>query len=227
MATDASPRPNTLSAHDRLDAAGPSALSDQELLTVLLGPTKGSNNLQKAAAALLEAAPLAEMAWASPHQLEQVPGIGPTRAAALAAAFELGRRTSWSPPRRGDRCLDPSAVYELLKREAHAETESFYAIALDVRGRIIKTIHVATGSLTQCPVDPRTLLKEAVRCNAHSLVLAHNHPSGDPTPSECDVELTDRLRAASELVGITVRDHVILATGGNRFSFVEAGRWHR
>ena len=86
-------------------------------------------------------------------------------------------------------------------------------------------IKVAEGSLTQCPVSPRDALREPVRLGAHGIVFVHNHPSsGDPSPSVDDAELTDRLRAASEVVGILARDHVIVAANGY-YSFVEAGRW--
>jgi DNA repair protein RadC len=214
-------------AHDRLLEVGPRALSDAELLTVLLGPTKGSNPTDKAVHTLLTRAPLAEIAWATPIELEQVPGIGPARAAAIAAAFELGRRSSWSPPRRGERVLDPRRVSELLRHVAHSEVEEFWAVLMDVRGRLLKTVKVAQGSVSQCPVNPRDLMREAVRASAHGIVFAHNHPSGDPIPSADDVDLTERLRAAAELVGIVARDHVILTAGGGYYSFVEAGRWRR
>jgi DNA repair protein RadC len=211
---------------ERLDQLGVRVLSDAELLTLLLSPTAGMNSTRDAALRLLDALPISEIAWAPAEELQQQPGIGRARAAAIAAAFELGRRGAWSPPRRGERVLDPARVHELMRPLAHAEREEFHTILLDVRGRLIKTVKVAEGSLTQCPVSPRDALREPVRIGAHGLVFVHNHPSGDPTASAEDGDLTDRLRAAAELVGIVARDHVIVATGGY-FSFVEAGRWRR
>lgn len=213
-------------AHERLEMLGVQVLNDVELLTVLLGPSNGANSTAKAAAALLEEAPLAEIAWATPDQLATIPGIGPTRAAAITAAFELGRRAGWSPPRRGERVLDPARVHELLRHLAHSPHEEFWVILLDVRGRLIKPCRVAVGSLSQCPVSPRDVLREVVKANAHGCIFAHCHPSGDPTPSPDDFDLTERLRAAAELVGVHARDHVIVAASGY-YSFVEAGRWHR
>jgi DNA repair protein RadC len=213
-------------AHDRLLETGPRTLSDAELLTVLLGPTNGSNSTRDAAQRLLDAAPLAELAWASPDELMQERGVGASRAAAIAAAFELGRRAAWSPPNRGERVLDPHCVYELLRHVAHAEREEFWIVLVDVRGRLIKTTRVAQGSLSQCPVNPRDVLREAVRSGAHGIVFAHNHPSSDPSPSSDDFSLTERLRAAAELVGVLARDHVIVSANGY-YSFVEAGRWRR
>ena len=224
MADDTRYTPPT--AQERLHEHGPRVLSDVELLTILLGPTAGSNSTREAAQRLLDVAPLAEIAWASPDALMQHEGIGPSRAAAIVAAFELGRRGAWSPPRRGDRLLEPARVHELLRHAGYAETEHFFAVLLDVRGRLIKTVQVSQGSLHSCPVDPRDVMREAIRANAAGLVLAHCHPSGSIEPSEADVSLTDRLRVAGDLIGIRVHDHLIL--GGDRyFSFVEAGRWRR
>ncbi len=218
-----SPVPN---AHERLHQHGARALSDTELLTVLLGPASGSNSTREAAVRLLDAASLSEIAWASTDELMQYQGIGPARAAAISAAFELGRRGAWSPPKRGERILEPSRVYELMRHVAHAEREEFHTVLLDVRGRLIKTAKISEGSLTQCPVSPRDALRPAVREGAHGVVFVHNHPSGDPAPSPEDVDLTERLRAAADLVGVLARDHVIVAASGY-FSFVEAGRWRR
>ncbi len=211
---------------ERLDQLGVRALGDVELLTVLLGPTAGMNSTREAAQRLLTELPLAQLAWMSPDELQLHPGIGPARAAAIAAAFELGRRGAWAPPRRGERCLDPGKVHELLRHAAFAERECFHVVLLDVRGRLLRTVQVAEGSLSQCPVSPRDALRPAVREGAHGVVFVHNHPSGDPTPSPDDVDLTDRLRAAAEVVGVLARDHVIVAAGGY-YSFVEAGRWKR
>lgn len=213
--------------HERIEQLGARALADVELLTILLGPTAGANSTRDAAQRLLDAVPLSQIAWASADELQQHPGIGPARAAAIAAAFELGRRGAWAPPKRGERVLDPARVYELMRPVAHAEREEFHTVLLDVRGRLIKTVKIAEGSLTQCPVSPRDALREPVRIGAHGVVFVHNHPSsGDPSPSADDADLTDRLRAAADLVGVLARDHVIVAASGY-YSFVEAGRWRR
>ena len=211
---------------ERLIAAGARSLSDADLVALVLGAGSAGRSARAAAAELLEAVPVPELAWAPPDAIAGSPGIGVARAAALAAAFELGRRGAWAPPRRGERCLDPSRVHELLRHAAHAEREGFHVVLLDVRGRLLRAVQVADGSLTQCPVSPRDALRPAVREGAHGIVFAHNHPSGDPSPSAEDVDLTERLRAAAELVGVLPRDHVIVASGGY-YSFVAAGRWRR
>jgi DNA repair protein RadC len=211
---------------ERMLSAGPAALADAELVALVLGGGAGRAPLREAAQALLDRSPVPELAWLPPEALAAFPGVGPARAAVLAAAFELGRRWAWAPPRRGERVLEPSRVAELMRRAAHAEREGFHVVLLDVRGRLLRAEQVAEGSLTQCPVSPRDALRPAVREGAHGVVFVHNHPSGDPSPSAEDFDLTERLRAASELVGVLARDHVIVAAGGY-FSFVEAGRWRR
>ncbi len=168
----------TAACHERMEQLGVRVLSDSELLTILLSPTAGMNSTRDAAQRLLDALPISEIAWAPAEQLRLQPGIGPARAAAIAAAFELGRRGAWSPPKRGERILDPALISELMRPLAHAEREEFHTVLLDVRGRLIKTVKVAEGSLTQCPVSPRDALREPLRIGAHGVVFVHNHPSG-------------------------------------------------
>ena len=211
---------------ERLLADGPRVLSDAELVALILGVGPGRVSARAAALGLLERWPVSEMAWWPASALARVPGVGEGRAAALVAAFELGRRGAWAAPRRGERILDPGRVAELMRHAAHAERECFHVVLLDVRGRLIRAVQVAEGSLTQCPVSPRDALRPAVREGAHGVVFVHNHPSGDPAPSPEDADLTARLHAAAEVVGVLARDHVIVATGGY-YSFVEAGRWGR
>lgn len=212
------------SPHERMLDHGARALSDAELLTVLLGPTSGTNSVRDAAQRLLDARPLGELAWALPEELTQHSGIGAARAAAIAAAFELGRRGGWSRPQRGERILEPSRVFELMRHVAYSEREEFHTILTDARSRLIKTVKIAEGSLTQCPVSPREALRDAVRLAAHSVIFVHCHPGGSLEPSPQDRLLTDRLRDAAELVGVVPRDHVIVSPSGH-YSFVKAGQW--
>ncbi len=198
---------------ERLLMGGPGALSDADLLALCGAETVSGVSVR-------------QLAWVSVGELRRL-GLGEGRAVALAAAFELGRRGAWAPPRRGERCLDPQSVYELMRPLAHAPVEEFHVVLLDVRGRLLRSERIAQGSLTQCPVNPRDVFRTAVREAAHGLVFVHNHPSGDPTPSSPeDIDLTERLRAGADLVGVLARDHVIVAASGY-YSFVEAGRWRR
>ena len=197
---------------ERLMMDGPRVLSDADLLEACGAETVASVGIR-------------QLAWVSVAELLQL-GLGEARATALVAAFELGRRGAWAPPRRGERCLDPGAVHELMRPLAHAPVEEFHVVLLDVRGRLLRSERISQGSLTACPVYPRDVFRSAVRENAHGLVFVHNHPSGDPSPSPEDADLTERLRAGAELVGVVARDHVVVAAGGY-YSFVEAGRWRR
>ena len=197
---------------ERMLLEGPRALSDGDLLAML-----GADGAAGRA--------MSELAWLSVAELRRL-GLGEVRAAGLAAAFELGRRGAWAPPRRGERCLDPRRVADVMRPLAHAQAEEFHVVLLDVRGRLLRTERVALGSVSQCPVSPRDVLRAVIREGAHSVVFVHNHPSGDPSPSAEDADLTERLRAGADLVGVVARDHVIVASGGY-FSFVEAGRWRR
>jgi DNA repair protein RadC len=201
-------------ARERAEAEPLRHVSDEDLVRVVLGVD------------VRLPLPVDALARSSAPEVAELLGISQSRAARLVTAFELGRRGAWAPPRRGERILDPAAVFELMRPAAHAERECFHVVMLDVRGRLIRTEQVAEGSLTQCPVSPRDALRPAVREGAHGIILCHNHPSGDPSPSFEDADLTERLRAAAELVGLVARDHVIVATGGY-YSFVEAGRWRR
>jgi DNA repair protein RadC len=202
-------------ARERVEADRLRHVGDDDLVRVVLG------------ADVTLAAPIATLAWASAHELGKLLGISRAKAARLAAVFELGRRGAWNQPKPGCRCLDPATVFELMRDVASEEVEEFHVILLDVRGRLLGRRLISRGSLSQCPVSPRDVLRAVVRENAHGVVFVHNHPSGGtPAPSAEDHDLTERLRAAAELVGVVARDHLIVAAGGY-YSFVEAGRWSR
>ena len=121
----------------------------------------------------------------------------------------------------------PEDVVELCAHQLRGlDREHFWSLALNTKNRLLRLSEVSVGSLNASIVHPRELFKDAVKVSAASVVVVHNHPSGDPTPSPDDFDLTERLRAAAELVGVLARDHVIVATAGY-YSFAEAGRWRR
>jgi DNA repair protein RadC len=196
---------------ERIAAYGARAVSDAELLTAL--------------GAAADSTPISDLAWLSVGELRRR-GLTEARAVRLAAAFELGRRGAWSPPRRGQRCLDPRSVYELMRPLAYRPVEEFHVVLLDVRARLLKTECCAQGSVSECPVAPREVFRVAVREGAHGVIFVHSHPSGAASPSAQDDQLTARLRAAADVVGVVARDHVIVAMD-TYYSYVEAGRWRR
>jgi DNA repair protein RadC len=150
--------------------------------------------------------------------------MGPAKSAALIAAAELARRTNAQPLQLGDRFSSPCDVYDhFCGRLRDAAQESFITVLLDGRHRVIGEVMVSRGTLTASLVHPREVFRSAIREAAAAIVLVHNHPSGDPSPSAEDVAVTQRLVEAGEIVGVRVVDHVIVAAGGYH-SFSEAGQ---
>lgn len=203
-----------LLACERAHGEEVSKVADDDLVRVIAG--------QDVALTL----PIGVIARSTVLEISEKLGISPARAVRVVAAMELGRRASSSPPARGERCLSPEKVYELFRDLATAEVEEFHIAMLDVRGRLLGRRMIARGSISQCPVSPRDLLRVAIRDGAHSIILVHCHPSGHVSPSVDDLALTERLRAASDLCGVLVRDHLIIGSEGY-YSFVEAGTWRR
>ncbi len=200
---------------ERLLAHGSGALSEAELVALLLRTGTRGRSAAEIALALVAAGGIGGLARAAPAELALVPGVGPAKAAALLAACELARRLAARPLVRGDRLRSPGDVYRhyhALLRDALAE--QFHTVLLDSRHRVIRHVLTSQGTLTASLVHPREVFRPALRESAAALVLVHNHPSGDPSPSHEDREITQRLARAGALLGIPVLDHVIVADGG-------------
>jgi DNA repair protein RadC len=197
---------------EKLLRAGASALGDQELVALLLGSGIRGRDALSAAAALLDAVGgAAHLAVAPAHVLMRSPGVGPSRAARLLAAVELGRRALAGPRVPRPRVATPAAVagYLLPRFGGHRE-ERFGVLLLDTKHRVIRAVVVSMGTLDASMVHPREVFRAAAEHSASAVVLFHNHPSGDPLPSADDLLLTRRLAQAGELMGIAVIDHVVL-----------------
>jgi DNA repair protein RadC len=147
------------------------------------------------------------------------------RLAMVRAAMELGRRAAGTPLVLGDAMRDAAAVYAHFRgRLPQCEREVFFVLLLDGRNRLLGELRISEGTLTAALVHPREVFAPAIRLSAAAIVLVHNHPSGDPTPSAEDAALTDRLRRAGDVIGIRVVDHVVVGQG--RFvSMSETGHW--
>ncbi len=213
------------SVRRRLDAGGATVLDDIELLAIVLDGGAGRPTSRREAHRLLaEAGGLARLG-----RNEQVfaTALGPRwrrRAARVRAALELGRRAAAMPLRLGSPIQTPAAVYEHFRgRLPQLDRERFFTLLLDGRHRLLAEMAVCEGSLTAALVHPREVFGPAVRASAAAVILVHNHPSGDPTPSAEDEALTARLRQAGEVLGIRVLDHVVLAQG-RWVSLAEQGR---
>jgi DNA repair protein RadC len=207
----------SVALHDRprekLERMGPGALGDNELLAIVLGhgaPRAGA--LDVANAVLAATGGLHGLARASVDDLRQVSGIGTARAAQLVAAIEAGRRTLVRGRRDRPQIMTPrDAAALLLPQFGDRSVEHFGVILLDTKHRVLRSTLLSVGTLDASIVHPREVFREATRGGAAAIVLFHNHPSGDPTPSDDDVELTQRLVNAGHLMGIDVLDHLILA----------------
>jgi DNA repair protein RadC len=217
--------------HDRprekLERLGAGGLGDNELLAVLIG--SGSRDLDALAVAnelIKRAGSVHALTRGSLDDLRSVRGVGPVRAARIVAAIELGRRTLVRAGVERPRLNTPRqlAAY-LLPQYGGAPVEQFGIVMLDTKHRVIRIKVVSVGSLDSTVVHPREVFREAASASAAAIVLFHNHPSGDPTPSPDDLALTTRMVNAGAIMGIDVVDHVILADQ-RYFSLVEAGRLH-
>ncbi len=204
---------------EKLGRLGATGLGDNELLAVVLGQGgRGRTVLDLASAVLDRAGGTAGLSRASLDDLRQVPGVGTARAAQVIAAVELGRRTvcAVGHPRRFREPREVAAW--LLPQFGGRPVEQFGVVLLDARYGLLGTRVVSVGSLDASTAHPREVFREAIVGRAAAVVLFHNHPSGDPSPSRDDVAVTRRLVAAASVLGIEVLDHVILGTG-TYFSF--------
>lgn len=160
----------------------------------------------------------------SEPELASVPGIGPRHAARVVAALDLARRLLSEPLEHGKAITSDQDVFNAFEhRLRDLERETFLAVYLDVKNRVICDEIVAIGSVDSCAVSPCDILRSALRVAAVGLIVIHCHPSGDATPSSADDALTERLREATKLVGIQLLDHVIIGDG-RHFSYAARGR---
>lgn len=198
---------------ERLARHGAGALSNRELVAILLGTGARGASALEVAEGLLDAG-VRGLAGRSLPDLTCERGLGRAKAARVLAALELGARLASEGRQPGGSFRNPAdAARYLLPRYGARPVETFGLLALDVRHRLKREVVVSTGCLTSSLVHPREVFQEAVVARAAALVLFHNHPSGDPEPSSEDLALTRRLAAAGSLMGIEVLDHLILGAG--------------
>ena len=192
----------------RLAIGGPGGLADSELLALLLG-----GDVAEGARLLVDSGGLNALGRSGLRELAD--RTDRVVACRIQAAFELGRRALDEPLDRGEPIKCAADVYQRLRgRLAGLEREELHVLGLDTRNRVVCHFVAGLGTLHQVPVDPRDVFRPLLREAAHSAIVVHNHPSGDATPSEADRDLTVRLMAAGELVGVHVLDHVVVAREG-------------
>ncbi len=197
---------------ERLIAHGPSQLSTAELLAILLRTgTKGESALNLASRLLASTGGIERLAGMRPAELASIKGVGMAKAAQILAALELGRRARTAPFRLRPAVSRPEDIAPALSEwMAHLDQEEFHVVFLDVRNRVIAETTLYRGNATSSVVRPAEVFREALRHNAVNLIVAHNHPSGDPTPSAEDVAITKVLVEAGKLMGIDLLDHLII-----------------
>lgn len=202
---------------ERILQLGEPRLSDAECVALILRTgARGEQAEQVAQRLLRRFHGLPGLAVASVRELAGERGVGPVRAAALGAAFGLARRLAEAALRPGTHVRGGGDVARVVRDTARgSRRESFFAVLLDVRHRVLAMHVVSTGSIDQAPVHPREVFSAAIRDGAAAIVVAHNHPSGDASPSAEDRLVTERLRDSGRLVGIELLDHLVV--GAERY----------
>jgi len=201
---------------EKLASQGAQALSDSELIAILLRTgLPGANAVEVARQLLTRYGSLAKLARASVKELAATKGVGPAKAVQLCAAFGLGARLARETFDRGEKLIRPERIYELLAPEMRTlERESLRVVLLDSKYRLLRVEEVSVGTLDQSLAHPREVFRPAMIYAAYAIIVAHNHPSGDPRPSEADRLLTLRLKEAAALLQIPLLDHVIIGAPG-------------
>lgn len=203
---------------EKLIQQGAASLSDTELLAILLRTGTSSVSVLHLAEEVLakyQDKGLVSIMNISPQEIASVHGVGLAKAATIVAAVELGRRLSTRAAQKLEKIEGPEDVARyaspLLRFE---QKEHFLVMLLDVRNRVLAMPTVSIGSLTASVAHPREIFREAIRYSAANMILIHNHPSGDPTPSREDIQITKQMMKAGEIMGIPVLDHIIIAGDG-------------
>jgi len=205
---------------EKLMQYGPEKLSNSELLAIILRSGTKEENVIELANKILKRFSANELPNLTYNDLKDYPGLGPAKACEIVACFELGKRLL--KDKKAEIYLTPKDVWEQLKDLHGLKKEHFVIFYLDSRNQEIKREIISVGSLNASLVHPREVFEPAVRNLAAQVILAHNHPSGDPEPSEDDLEMTKRLVEAGKILGIEIVDHIIITKTGF-LSFKEKG----
>ncbi len=209
---------------EKLINHGPEVLTEAELLAILIGSGSGKVTAVDIAKTLfVEHRTLRSLAGLSVGDLKQFRGIGDARAVSIAAAFELARRLQSSPDVERRIIRSPSDIAEeFIPALRDLQQEVFIVVLLNSANKIIKEITITKGLLNSSLTHPREVFRHAIVEHAASVILMHNHPSGNPEPSQEDISTTKQIVEAGKVVGIPVHDHIIIA-GGNFTSLAERG----
>ncbi len=203
---------------ERLEELGPAALSNSELIAILLRTgTSKQTAVELAGSLLSEFGSLAKLSSAGVAELENVNGIGRAKACQISAAFELGRRAATNRDGRKPVIDSPDKLADLLKPELEGLIQETFRVALlNSKNELLRVVPVSQGTLSGSLVHPRETFRAAIVEGCFSVILIHNHPSGDPEPSQDDIRITRNMAEAGRVLGIKVLDHIVIARGGFR-----------
>ncbi len=210
---------------ERLQEVGADNLSSPELLALVIGRGVAGRSVMTIAQELMSTfGSVQAISEATIEELGRIKGIGTAKAVQLKAAFALAKRQGLALDKPAISVNNPGALGKAVWNEIKdKKKEHFKLVLLNTRNLLVGIVSVSTGTLSASLVHPREVFKDAIRHSAASVAIAHNHPSGDVTPSEEDLQLTKRLVQAGKLLGIEVLDHIIVGDGEAIFSFKERG----
>lgn len=199
---------------ERLLKHGPAALSDSELLALILRTGTRGENVLNLCTRILSTYNIKQLSCTSPARLQEIHGVGSAKASQIAAVFELTRRLETFTEEEKIKISSPEAAYHhIYPGLREQKKESFIALHLDTKNNLIREETVSVGSLNANIVHPREVFKTAIQESAAAIIVAHNHPSGDPSPSQNDIDITRKLIETGRIVGIEVFDHIIIGNG--------------
>jgi DNA repair protein RadC len=216
---------------ERLESKGPSALSDSELLAMLLrSGSKGMDVLQLSRSLIKEAGSLNGLLSWQVEDFKRHRGIGHIKALQMITVLEVARRILRQQAETENRINSSEKVFQLMAPICTGlKVEKFWVLCLNRKNKLLKTCEVTSGTATSSLVHPREVFFEAIRSNATAIIATHNHPSGDPTPSSADFKITEQLKEAAKTLKIDFLDHIIIGTphgdldGDGYYSFAESG----
>jgi DNA repair protein RadC len=214
--------PPTERPREKLIAHGAERLSDAELIAILLATGQGAGKLSAVGLGNLvlnqlrqhQREPLDLLREISPHELMDIPGIGPAKAATIIAAIELGKRAFFCRPAELTIVDTPEKAVRALSQDLMGQSqEKFAVLLLDVKHRLLGTQVITIGTATETLASPREIFREIIKQGATRTIVAHNHPSGNTEPSQADLDLTRQLLQGAKLLSVPILDHLILGRG--------------